>query len=129
MNKVRILVQTKEEPKNLLDTKAKADAFPEGLTVVLIEGATEGGQLGTELIIKGKDIYGKETISGFAITENNWESLMGAFIGARMRFGRMPADQWQLVREYLKQQITRYAEQLPEDKKEAGEDLKKYFRV
>ena len=81
MNEVCIIVQAKDDPKNLLSTAEKAKNFREGLTVVFMDQATEGGQLGVELIIKGVDIYGKETIVGF---------------GAPMRFGRMPPDQWAL---------------------------------
>jgi hypothetical protein len=130
MNTVNILIQSKDDPKNLLTTAEKAKAFPEGLTVVFIEGATQGGQLGIELIYKGQDIFGKETIMGHPVTEMNWEKIMGIFIAARMRFGRMPEDQWEMVRHYVKEQVTRFRDQLPEDKQKfIDEDLKKFFRI
>jgi hypothetical protein len=128
MNEVCIIVQAKDDPKNLLSTAEKAKNFREGLTVVFMDGATEGGQIGIELIIKGVDIYGKETIVGFAVTENNFEALMGAFIGARMRFGRMPPDQFEIVRHYIKQKAKAFIQFLPVEKRsEIEPHVKKFF--
>lgn len=128
MNLVNIVVQAKEDPKNLLSSKEKIDALQEGLTVVFIEGATSRGQLGIELIIKGKDIQGRETVIGFALTENNFEAMMGAFIGVRMRFGRMPADQWEMVRHYVKDKAKRFIATLDDRKRAVIEnDVRKFF--
>ena len=130
MNHLHIIVQAKGDPQNLLNSKAKTDALPEGMTVVLIEGATSGGQLGIEFIFKGRDIYGNHTIMGYTLTENNFEALMGSFIGVRMRFGRMPADEFEIVRHYVKQQVKRFIDQLPADKQAViSEDLHKWFRI
>lgn len=130
MNEVSIVIQAKDDPKNLLSTAEKAQAFREGLTVVFMDGATEGGQLGIELIIKGVDIKGEHTIIGFAVTENNWEALMGAFIGARMRFGRMPKDEFEIVRHYIKQKAKAFIEYLPLDKRdELSPHVKKFFGI
>jgi hypothetical protein len=128
MNQIRILVQSKDDPKNLLSTDEKAAEFPEGMTAVFMEGATKGGQLGIEFIFKSKDIDGRETITAFAVTENNYEALMGAFIGARMRFGRMPADQWEMVRHYVKEKARSFLLYLGVDKRRIIEnDVRKYF--
>ncbi len=128
MNKVRIIVQAKDDPKNLLSSPEKAASFEDGLTVVFIESGAEKGQMATELIIKGKDIFGKETIVGFSVTENNWEALMGGFIGARMRFTRMPANEYELVRHYVKDKAKRFLETLDERKRKIVEaDIRKYF--
>lgn len=130
MNVLHIVVQSKDDPKNLLSTEEKAKDFHAGLTVVFIEAATTGGQMGMELIIKGEDIFGRETIIGFGLTENNAEALMGGLIGARMRFGRMPEDQWEMVRHYVKQQVSRFLETLTQEKRESIEvEMKKFFRV
>jgi hypothetical protein len=128
MNTLNIIVQSKDDPKNLLSSKQKADALPEGLTVVFIEAGTKGGQLGIELIIKGKDIYGNSTIMGCGLTENNMEGLMGGFIGVRMRFGRMPQDQWELVRHYVKDQVMRFMNTLePEKRAQVEQQMRKFF--
>ena len=130
MNTVQILVQSKDDPKNLLSTEEKAKNFREGLTVVFIEGLSHGGQIGVELIIKGVDLYGNPTIIGYPITENNFEVLMGAFIGARMRFGRMPADQFELVRHYIKQKAKAFIDYIPQEKRHDLEMyVKKFFGV
>lgn len=130
MNEVRIIVQSKDDPKNLLSTNEKIDSFADGLTVVFIESATQKGQLGIELIIKAPDINGNKTVTGFGITENNMEALMGAFIGARMRFGRMPADQWEMVRHYVKDKARRFIATLDLNKKKLIEsDVRKFFGV
>src|SRR5689334_4626847 len=130
MNELRIIVQSKDDPKNLVDTREKYNQFPDGLTVVFMEAATKGGQLGMELMTKGEDIFGRVTLVGYTLTENNAEALMGAFIGARMRFGRMPEDQWAMVRHYVKQQAVRFLESLPEEKRNViDEELKKFFRI
>jgi hypothetical protein len=128
MNQVTILVQAKGDPKNLLDTKEKAANFQDGLTVIFMEGATQGGQIGIEFIFKGKDIYGKETIVGAAVTENNFEALAGAFIGVRMRFARMPPDQWALVRHYVKEKAKNFLAFLsPHQRNVVENDVKKFF--
>jgi hypothetical protein len=128
MNEVRILVQSKDDPKNLLSTAEKVEKFHEGLTVVFIESGTQRGQLAIELIIKSKDIYGKDTVVGISATENHWEALTGAFIGARMRFGRMPADQWEMVRHYVKDKARRFIESLdPAKRKVIEADVRKFF--
>lgn len=128
MNTIKIIVQSKDDPKNLLATEEKAQALDDGLTVVFVESATEKGQLGVELIIKAVDLYGNKTITGFAVTENNMEALMGAFIGARMRFGRMPTDQWEMVRHYVKDKAKRFIESLDSSKRKLIEvDVKKFF--
>lgn len=130
MNTVQIIVQAKDDPKNLLSSLEKAAAFEPGLTVVFMESATVKGQLGIELIFKGKDLFGKETIIGATVTENNWEALMGAFIGVRMRFGRMPQDQFEMVRHYVKQQARRFLQTLSLEKLQiVGEDVKKFFGI
>lgn len=130
MNVLRIVVQSRDDLQNLLDTKEKAEKFPVGMTAVFMESKTPGEQMGMELIIKGEDIFGRETIIGFTLTENNAEGLMGGFIGARMRFGRMPQDEWELVRHYLKQQVTRFIESLSDEKRNLiEEDAKKFFRI
>jgi hypothetical protein len=130
VNEIRIVVQAKGDPKNLLSNKQKQADFHTGMTVVFMEAATEGGQLGIEFIVKGEDINGNHTINAYAITENNMEALMGAFIGTRMRFGRMPKDQWEMVRHYVKQQATRFLEQLPVSKLQlVGDDVKKFFGI
>jgi hypothetical protein len=88
-----------------------------------MDGATEKGQIGIELIIKGVDINGKPTI-----TENNFEALMGAFIGARMRFGRMPPDQFEIVRHDIKQKAKAFIQFLPAEKRSELEPyVKKFF--
>ena len=128
MNEITIIVQGKDDPKNLLSTDGKAENFREGLTVVFMEGATEGGQLGIEFIFKGVDIFGNPTIIGHALTENNYENLMGAFIGVRMRFGRMPQDQFEMVRHYIKQKAKAFIEYLPlEVREEYSVYVKKFF--
>lgn len=128
MNQVHIIVQSKDDPTNLLSSQEKADNFPEGLTVVFMEGATEKGQMGVELIFKGKDIYGRDTITGFAVTENNWEAVMGGFIGARMRFLRMPMDQYYMVRQYVKGKAQKFIETLDDRKRKIIEnDIRKFF--
>lgn len=128
MNEVCIIVQAKDDPKNLLSTAEKAKNFRDGLTVIFMDGATEGGQIGVELIIKGVDIYGKQTIMGFAVTENNFEAMMGGFIGARMRFGRMPKDEFEIVRHYIKQKAKAFIEYLPQEKRsDVGAHVKKFF--
>jgi hypothetical protein len=130
MNEVCIIVQAKDDPKNLLSTAEKAKNFREGLTVVFMDQATEGGQIGIELIIKGVDIKGNSTIIGFAVTENNWEALMGAFIGARMRFGRMPKDEFEIVRHYIKQKAKAFIQFLPAEKRSDLEPhVKKFFGI
>lgn len=130
MNKVSIIIQSKDDPKNLVSTPEKAEAMREGLTVVFMESATKGGQLGIELIIKGADINGNRVINGYTVTENNFEAIMGAFIGARMRFGRMPEDQWEMVRHYVKQQVARYLETLAKDSRDLIEkSMKKFFNI
>ncbi len=129
-NIVHIIIQSKDDPKNLLSTNEKAAAFQDGLTVVFIEGATTGGQIGIELILKTPDANGNKIIVGFGVTENNWEALMGAFIGVRMRFGRMPADQWEMVRHYTKNQILRFLETLNGREKETIQvKIKKFFNI
>jgi hypothetical protein len=121
-------VQAKDDPKNLLSTEEKAANFEEGLTVVFIEGATTSGQIGVELIFKGEDIYGKQTIMGAALTENNFEGLAGAFIGARMRFNRMPNDQFILVRQYVKEKAKSFLAFLSPNKRAVVEaDVKRFF--
>lgn len=130
MNALRIIVQSKDDPKNLLSTKEKVDAFGDGLTIVFMEAATQGGQLGMELIIKGEDIFGRETIMGYPLTENNAEALMGSFIGVRMRFGRMPEDEYEIVRHYVKQQVGRFLDGLPEEQKNSIKEAAiKFFRL
>jgi hypothetical protein len=128
MNEINIIVQSKDDPKNLLSTAEKAEGFPDGTTIVFMEAATKSGQLGIEFIMKGQDIFGNKTIMGFQLTENNMEALSGAFIGVRMRFGRMPADQWELVRHYVKQKAQAFLQSLPPDKQKAfGMDVRKFF--
>ena len=127
MNTLNIVVQSKDDEKNLLSTAEKVDALADGLTVVFIEGATQKGQIGIELIIKGQDINGNQTIMGYGVTENNFEALMGAFIGVRMRFGRMPQDQYELVRHYVKQQVNRFIGTLDDAKRQAVEQLLRKF--
>lgn len=130
-NEVRIIIQSKDEPRNLFSTKEKIDAFKDGLTVVFMEGqGVESGQMGIELIINGFDIRGIKAIMGFQVTENNWEAIMGAFIGCRMRFNRMPPDQWGMVRHYVKEQVKRFIETLQPEKRPLIEtDLKKFFGI
>lgn len=128
MNQVSIIVQAKDDPKNLLSTEAKAANFQNGLTVVFMEGATSSGQIGVELIFKGEDIYGKQTIVGAVVTENNFEALAGAFIGVRMRFNRMPQDQFILVRQYVKEKAKNFLTFLSPNKRSVIEsDVKKFF--
>lgn len=128
MSTLNIVVQSRDDLKNLLDSEEKSNALPTGLTVVFIEAATKGGQLGIEFIIKGIDIYGKDTIIGYAVTENNMEGLMGGFIGVRMRFGRMPKDQWEMVRHYVKDQVMRFMATLDADKrKQIEQPIRKFF--
>lgn len=130
MNIINIVVQSKDDPKNLLSTEQKAKDFREGMTVVFIESATNKGQLGIEIIIKAPDIYGNTTITGYQLTENNFEALTGAFLGARMRFGRMPSDQFELVRHYVKDKAKRFLATLDDAKKKVIEsDVKKFFGV
>lgn len=130
MNTITFIVQAKDDPKNLLSTEEKAEKFSDGLTVVFIEAGTRGGQMVMEFIYKGEDIFGNRTIMGHALTENNAEGLMGAFIGARMRFGRMPQDEWEMVRHYLKQQVTRFLESLSDERRQIIEkDAKTFFRI
>jgi hypothetical protein len=127
MNTVNIIVQSKEDPKNLLSTPQKVKALPDGLTVIFIEAGTEKGQLGIELIIKGEDVNGNKTLIGSGVTENNMEAMVGAFIGARMRFGRMPEDEWELVRHYVKSQVNRFIGTIDEDKRKDIEPLMRKF--
>jgi hypothetical protein len=130
MNVVKIIVQSKDDPKNILNTPEKVHELHEGLTVVFIESATEKGQLGIEFITKAPDINGNTVVTGYAITENNMEALMGGFIGARMRFGRMPADQWEMVRHYVKDKAKRFIETLDTSKRKTIEsDVRKFFGV
>lgn len=130
MNTINVIVQSKDDPKNILSTVEKADSFPNGLSAIFMENATLKGQLGIELVFKGEDLYGNETIVGHQITENNFEALMGAFIGVRMRFGRMPEDQWEMVRHYLKDQVERFLNCLSPEKRRAIEfDAKRFFRM
>ena len=110
MNTVHIHLQSKEDPKNLLSTKEKAQAFPEGLSVVFIEGGTEKGQIGIELIMRGEDIFGRETINAASVTENNFEGIVGAFIGARMRWGRMPEHEFILVQDYVRERFNDFVQ-------------------
>lgn len=124
MNTINIVVQSKDDPNNLLSTE-----LPNGLTVVFIESATQKGQLGIEFIIKSDD-NGNKRITVSAITENNMEALMGAFIGARMRFGRMPTDQWEMVRHYVKDKAKRFLQTLDDSKRTIIEvDVRKFFGV
>jgi len=128
MNTLRIIVQSRDDLKNLLSTEEKIKKFPEGVTLVIIEAATKGGQLGFEFINKGEDIYGKQTVMGFALTENNMEGMMGGLIGARMRFGRMPKDEYELVRHYVKDQVKRFLDTLDVEKRSVIEiDIRKFF--
>jgi hypothetical protein len=108
MNTLNILVQSKEDPKNILNTDEKVKAFPDGMTVVFMEGATKGGQMGIEFIIKGKDDNDNSVLISHGLTENNMEALCGALIGTRARFGRMPKDEYESVRYYVKQQVNRF---------------------
>jgi len=125
---LRIVVQSRDDLKNLLSTDKRIKEFPEGPTLAIIEAVTKGGQLGFEFINKGKDIYGKETVMSFALTENNAEAMMGAFIGARMRFGRMPQDEYELVRHYVKDQVKRFLNTLDAEKRSVIEiDIRKFF--
>lgn len=128
MNQVSIIVQAKDDPKNLLSTEKKAAEFQDGLTVVFMESATTGGQIGVELIFKGEDIYGNKTIVGAQITENNFEALTGAFIGVRMRFNRMPQDQFIIVRQYVKEKAKNFLAFLSPNKRSVIEaDVNKFF--
>lgn len=128
MNTIQIIVQAKDDPKNLLSTAEKAAAFSDGMTVVFIESATTKGQLGIEFIIKDYDTNGNKVITGYGITENNMDSLMGAFLGARMRFNRMPPDQWEMVRHYVKDKAKRFLQQLTPSKREIIEsDVRRFF--
>lgn len=130
MNTVNIIVQSKDDPRNLLGSIEKAKALQFGLTVVFMESATKKGQLGIEFIIKGLDIFGKETIIGYTVTENNFEMLLGAFIGVRMRFGRMPDDQWEMVRHYMKDRIKNFLSTLDEAKRTTIEEpMRKFFNL
>lgn len=130
MNKVNIVIQSRDDLKNLLDSKEKVEALAEGLTVVFIEAGTKGGQLGIEFIIKGKDIYGNATVMGFGVTENNFEAMMGALIGARMRFGRMPKDEYEIVRHYVKQQVKRFLDSLDvEHRIKVEQSARKFFNL
>lgn len=130
MNTVRIIVQAKDDPKNLLESIEKARTMPVGLTVVFMEGATKGGQLGIEFIIKGTDVFGNETIISYAVTENNFEGMLGAFIGVRMRFGRMPDDQWEMVRHYMKDRIKNFLSTLDDAKRTTIEEpMRKFFNL
>lgn len=127
MNTVNLIVQSADDPKNLLSSKEKAAELPLGLTVVYMEKATERGHLGVELIFKGPDAYGNNTIMVAGVTENNFEGIMGGFIGARMRFGRMPENEYEVVRHYVKQQVTRFIDTLDADDREMIEDKMKHF--
>jgi hypothetical protein len=56
------------------------------------------------------------------------EALMGGFIGARMRFGRMPGDQFEMVRHYVKDKAKRFLQQLMPSKREIIEsDVRRFF--
>ena len=128
MNYVTILVQSKDDPKNLLDSIEKASKFQNGLTVIFIENGTAAGQIAVELIFKGIDLFGKETIVGVQVTENNFEGVTGAFIGARMRFNRIPEDQFIIVRQYVKEKARNFLKYLAPYKREIVEvDVKKFF--
>lgn len=105
MNTVHIHLQAKDDPKNLLSSKEKAQGFPEGLSVIFMEEGTAKKQIGIELIIRGNDIFGRETINAATVTENNFDGVMGAFISARMKWGRMPENQFDLVQYYIRERF------------------------
>ena len=55
---------------------------------------------------------------------------MGAFIGVRMRFGRMPKDQFEIVRHYVKQKAQAFIQYVPEEKRSEFTPLiKRFFGV
>lgn len=130
MTELRIVVQAKDDPKNLLSTKEKAEQFSNGFTIVFMQSATQSGSIGVEFIYKGPNIYGQENIVSAVITENQFEGLMGAFIGVRMRFGRMPKDQWEMVRHYMKDKAKQFLEFVAPDKRKFIEnDVKRFFGI
>lgn len=114
MNQVHIHFQGKEDPKNILSTKEKAKDFPHGLTVVFMEEATQGKQIGVELIMRGDDIFGRETINAATVTENNFDGILGAFVAARIRWGKMPVGQFEMVQTHVREQFDLFIEYLIE---------------
>lgn len=127
ISELKILVQSREDIKDLLSTQEKVNEFPEGMTAVFMEAATKGGQLGIEFIIKARDFNGNMVLTSYVLTENNMEALMGAFLGVRMRFGRMPLDQYEMVRHYIKEQVRRFLGTLSPDVKALVDHAAKRF--
>jgi len=119
MNKIEIVIQSKDTPKDLY----RKGKISDGLTVAIMEKATESGQMAVEFLIS---IDGHVTSA--VVTENNFESLMGAFLGARAMWGRLPKDEFELVRYYVGYCVDKFVKAIPDDSKFTKSEFADFLR-
>jgi len=106
MNILNIVIQSDKDDKDLY----RKGKLSDGLTVAIIQNGTTKGQLALEFFIS---IDGHVTSA--VVTENNFEGLIGAFVGAKMRFDRMISSETSLINHYLTHRLIKVLRDVPND--------------
>jgi len=112
MNKVYMHFQEGNQKGTLVNTPEKARQLETVIHIIFMKEATEGKQIVVDFLIKGVDVFGRETIMQYAITERNMDGVVGAFIGCRIRWGTMEPDQMAVIKMYLNEQSEQILKQI-----------------